>query len=52
MKKAQEVLTEILLIPEENFEQYVVKLRKEIVDFHIKKNTSYREFIGNVSSKN
>jgi phenylacetate-CoA ligase len=52
LKKAKEVLTEILRIPEENYEQYIFQKRTEIVNFHLKNNTSYQDFIGNKSVEN
>lgn len=52
MKKAGEVLDEILSIPEEQYEQYIIRKRKEIVDFHLKNNASYQGFIGNKSIEN
>ena len=52
LKKAKEVLTEILRIPEENYEQYIFQKRTEIVDFHLKNNASYQDFIGNKSVEN
>ena len=52
LKKAKEVLTEILGIPEENYEQYIFQKRTEIVDFHLKNNASYQDFIGNKSVEN
>jgi phenylacetate-CoA ligase len=52
LKKAKEVLTEILAIPEENYKQYIFQKRTEIVDFHLKNNASYQNFIGNKSIEN
>jgi phenylacetate-CoA ligase len=52
LKKAKEVLTEILGITEENYEKYIFQKRSEIVDFHIKNNASYQDFIGNKSIEN
>lgn len=52
MKKAGEVLDEILSIPEEQYEQYIIRKRKEIVDFHLKYNASYQGFIENKSIEN
>lgn len=52
MKKAQEVLTEILAIPQEKYEQHIINKRMEIVYFHLKNNTSYQDFIGNKSVEN
>jgi len=52
LKKAKEVLTEILAIPEENYEHYILQKRTEIVDFHLKNNASYQDFIGNKSIEN
>lgn len=52
MKKASNVLDEILSIPEEQYEQHISNKRKEIVNFHHKNNASYHGFIGNKSIEN
>ena len=45
--KAKRKLKEIQHVDELNFEEYVNKSRKEIVDFHIKNNPFYKKFVGN-----
>lgn len=49
IKNAQKVFEEIGSIPENEFEKYLLNKKKEIVEFHVKNNTSYQEFIGNTS---
>ncbi len=39
-------------IPEEAFENYVIEKRKDIVDFHLKNNKSYLDFVGKPEVKN
>ncbi|WP_395044453.1 phenylacetate--CoA ligase family protein [Flavobacterium sp.] len=46
MKKAIAEFEKIQSIPEAQFENYVIEKRKEIVDYHLKNNKSYREFVG------
>ena len=46
IKKAQEAFDKILSIPENEYENYVFNKRKEIVEFHLKNNTYYQNFIG------
>ncbi len=42
----------IQAIPEAHFENYVIQKRKDIVDFHLKNNKSYLNFVGNPEFKN
>ncbi|WP_445453382.1 phenylacetate--CoA ligase family protein [Flavobacterium sp. 25HG05S-40] len=48
MKEATAVLEKISFISDSGFENYVVEKKKEIVSYHIKNNTSYREFFEKV----
>nr|WP_228778779.1 phenylacetate--CoA ligase family protein [Flavobacterium sp. J49] len=47
LKKAQQAFEKIQAIPEEEYENYVEKKRKEIVDFHLQHNDSYKALVGN-----
>ncbi|HET8752898.1 MAG TPA: phenylacetate--CoA ligase family protein [Salinimicrobium sp.] len=44
IKKAQKTLREIQQIPEEEFERYVDRKKKEIVEYHLQNNPFYRNF--------
>lgn len=44
--KAQHALREIKGIPEEEYPNYVAKKKQEIVEYHLKNNTFYRDFFG------
>ena len=46
MKKATSEFEKISAIPESDFENYITQKRKEIVEFHLKNNKSYQEFVG------
>lgn len=46
MKEAQAELQKIRSIPEENFETFIEKKKQEIVDYHLKNNSSYQKFVG------
>jgi phenylacetate-CoA ligase len=46
MKAATSSFEQILSIPQEDFEKYIVQKRQEIVGYHLKNNNSYQEFIG------
>ena len=43
---AKRKLNEIQQINEENFEEYVQNTRKEIIDYHVKNNSYYKNFVG------
>ncbi len=45
-------MQEIQAIPEINYEDYIKKQRQEIVDYHLKNNPFYKNFIGNKSVEN
>ncbi len=42
----------IQAIPEDDFENYIYEKRKDIVDFHLKNNKSYLDFVGKPEVKN
>lgn len=46
IKEASVELEKITSIPEGNFEQYINQKKSEIVEYHLKHNKSYREFVG------
>ena len=46
MKKAKRQLSEILTVPEENYANFVEQRKREIVNFHLKNNPFYKDFIG------
>lgn len=45
IKKAKAELQKILNVPEENFNSFIEEKKKEIVDFHLKNNTFYKELV-------
>nr|WP_294782289.1 phenylacetate--CoA ligase family protein [uncultured Flavobacterium sp.] len=52
LKKAKSELQKIIAIPEENYSIFIEKRKKEIVDFHLKNNTFYKELTQLDSYKN
>lgn len=46
IKKAGAELKKIQGIPEADFESYILQKKKEVVDYHLKNNDSYVEFVG------
>ena len=46
IKKAKKILDEIIAIPEENYVAFLEEKKKEIVEFHLKNNPFYRNFVG------
>ena len=52
MKDAQAEFEKIQSLNEANYESYLTEKRKEIVAFHLKHNTSYKELIGDRMSDN
>ena len=52
MKKATSQFEKIVAISESDFEKYVFEKRNEIVEYHLKNNKNYQEFIGKSSFKN
>lgn len=45
INRAQKKLWEIQKIPTEDYENYVKEQRRSIVEYHLKNNTNYREFL-------
>jgi phenylacetate-CoA ligase len=52
MKSAQETFHKILEIPETDFEDYVSKKKREIVEFHLKNNRFYKNLVGKTTFEN
>jgi phenylacetate-CoA ligase len=52
MKEAKAELRKIQSIPDQDFETFIENKKKEIVDYHLKNNSSYRELIGKTSFQN
>lgn len=52
IKKGKRHFAEILAVPEENYQDFVLKSRKEIVDFHLENNAFYKELVGSKSYTN
>ncbi|ESU29990.1 putative capK protein [Flavobacterium limnosediminis JC2902] len=46
MKEAHTAFDRILAIPEEDYQQYIERQRKQITDFHLKNNAFYQELVG------
>lgn len=46
MKKAKAELRNIQSIPEQEFEAFIENKKQEIVDYHLKNNTSYQNLVG------
>ena len=46
VEKAEQLLHQILKISEDEYENYTIEKRKEIVEFHLLNNQSYQSFIG------
>lgn len=52
MKKANAELDQILSLSEEEHQRFIERKKKEIVDYHLRNNPSYREFVGQTSFEN
>ena len=52
MQEAKAEFEKILAISDVDFEKYTIQKRKEIIDYHLKNNASYQEFIGGNSFQN
>ncbi|MDI1254753.1 MAG: phenylacetate--CoA ligase family protein [Flavobacterium sp.] len=50
--KAQQHLSEILAIPENEYFDFLEKSKQEIVNFHLQNNTFYQKFIGKTAIEN
>jgi phenylacetate-CoA ligase len=46
IQKAKKHLSEIIAVPETDFESYLKKKQNEIVEFHLKNNPYYLDFVG------
>lgn len=52
IKKAKAELNEIILFSDEEYASFLENKKKEIVDFHLKNNSFYKELVGNTSFQN
>ncbi|WP_395051557.1 phenylacetate--CoA ligase family protein [Flavobacterium sp.] len=52
IKKAKAELRKIQLIPEQEFEDFIQNKKQEIVDYHLKNNSSYQKLVGKTSFNN
>jgi phenylacetate-CoA ligase len=52
IKKAKAEMDKIIRFSEEEYAVFLENKKKEIVDFHLKNNTFYRELAGNATAKN
>ncbi|AXB55938.1 phenylacetate--CoA ligase family protein [Flavobacterium fluviale] len=52
IKKAKAELDEIILFSDEEYASFLEKKKKEIVDFHLKNNSFYKELVGNNAVQN
>ncbi len=52
IKKAKTYFEKIQGIPEENFENYVIQKKEEIVNYHINNNPFYKEYLGKSEFEN
>ena len=52
MREAKSELLKIQSIPEQEFEAFIENKKQEIVDFHLKNNSSYQKFVGKTSFQN
>ncbi|BCY27845.1 phenylacetate--CoA ligase family protein [Flavobacterium okayamense] len=46
IRKAQKEFEQILGVPEKDYQDYIEKKRKEIVEYHLQNNPFYREIVG------
>ena len=46
MKEAKADLQKIQAIPEQEFEAFIENKKQEIVDYHLKNNSSYQKLVG------
>jgi phenylacetate-CoA ligase len=51
MKEAKAELQKIGSIPEQEFEDFIENKKQEIVEYHLKNNSSYQKFVGKTSFK-
>ena len=52
IKKASGELEKILSFSEIEYDNYINQKKKEIVDYHLKHNKSYQDFVGKMSFEN
>jgi len=52
MQKAKTELQKIQSIPEQEFENFIENKKREIVDYHLKNNSSYQNLVGQTTFKN
>ena len=52
IKKAKDEFEKIIAISDQKFEDYVIKKRNEIVNFHLKNNSFYQNLVGKSEIKN
>ena len=52
MKEAKAELRKIQSIPEQEFENFIENKKQEIVDYHLKNNSSYQKLVGKTSFNN
>lgn len=52
IKKARTEFEKIIAIPEENYKDYVLNKRSEIVNFHLKNNAFYKSLVGKSEVEN
>lgn len=52
MKEAISELQKNIAIPDEDYEQFVIEKRTEIVEYHLNNNTSYQNFVGSKAFTN
>ena len=52
IKKAKAELDKIVHFSEEEYASFLQSQKKEIVDFHLKNNSFYRELVGNTTVEN
>jgi len=52
MKEAKSELRKIQLIPEEEFEAFIENKKKEVVEYHLKHNSSYQKLVGTTAFSN
>lgn len=50
IEQAKTQFSQIIQIPESDYEQYILEKRKEIVDFHLKNNTFYQELTSEINT--
>lgn len=51
IRKAQNEFEQILGVPEKDYQNYIEKKRKEIVEYHLQNNSFYQEIVGPSSFK-